>query len=140
MSQYSNTLRKKVLNEVQKADELGRYSRNESRLTRQQIADKFNISINTLKAWVRLIKASNEDTNLDLWKTKTRQLRGSKVLDLEKLEKYVKDNPDMYLEEIAKEFNSNDSTISYWILKMGFTRKKNKKFTRKLILKKDKSI
>ena len=49
MSQYSNTLRKKVLDKVQKADKMGRYSGDKNRPTRQQIADKFNIGICTLK-------------------------------------------------------------------------------------------
>ncbi len=136
MSQYSNTLRKKVLDEVQKADEMGRYSGNENRLTRQQIADKFNIGICTIKSWINLKKQSKIEENPSLWKTKKVKLRGSKVLDLEKLEKFVKENSDMYLAEIAQKFNSNDSTIGYWLRKMGFNRKKNRKRTKKLTLKK----
>jgi len=107
MSQYSNTLRKRVLEEIDK------------KVARNVVAKQFSIHINTINNWLRLRKEGENN-----WKTKTRQLRGSKIIDLEKLEKYVQENPDMYLEEIAKEFNSNDSTISYWILKMGFTRKK----------------
>lgn len=127
MSQYSNTLRKRVLEEV------------DQKVARELVANKFSIHINTINNWLRLRKKGLGQPTPDLnnWKTKARPDRGSKVLNLEKLKEFVLKYPDMYLEEIAKEFNSNDSTVSYWVLKMGLDRKKNKKFTRKEMKLKD---
>jgi transposase len=123
MSQYSNTLRKRVLEEIDK------------KVPKKLVSKQFSIHVNTINNWLKLRKKDENN-----WKTKPRGLRGSKILDLLKLEKFIQENPDMYLEEIAQKFNSNDSTISYWMLKMGFKRKKNRKFTKKLTLKKDKNI
>lgn len=117
MSQYSNTLRKRVLDEVDK------------KTPREKIAKMFGIHLNTVKNWIKLRKIGLASDKLDTWKTKPRPTKGPKYLNLETLRQYVKNNPDAYLEEIAEALGSNDSTISYWCIKLNLTRKKNRRFT-----------
>ena len=94
-----------------------------------------------LKIKINLKKQSKIQENPSLWKTKKVKLQGSKVLDLDKLTKFVQENPDKYYHEIAQNFGVSDEQIRKLVRdKLGYTSKKNRKFTKNLTQKKDKNI
>ena len=83
---------------------------------------QFNISSSTLYGWIKLKK----ETGDLLSRTRKRKF---KVLDPEKLDKYMKNpkNIDKYIREIAKDFGCGKETVRVALKKLGYTRKKTDK-------------
>lgn len=100
---YSMDLRERVVNAVR--DGGG---------TQEAVAKQFKVSLSTLKRWL------NRE-NLTAGKPGPRGPR----LDIEALKKAVQDKPDAYLDEYAQVLNTSSSTVSYNLLKLGISRKKN---------------
>ena len=66
--------------------------------------------------------------------------RSPHKLPLDDLEEYVKEHPDEFLREIASHFGCGKDAVARALKKLGFTRKKNKKFTKKGMNRKGKYI
>lgn len=83
--------------------------------TQAEMAERFQVSVSSLKRWLK-----RETLKPD--KPGPKQ---SRTIDSKHLEELVKNNPDAYLDEYAKMLDSNKSTVSYNLLKLGISRKKN---------------
>src|SRR5215510_12203976 len=94
---YSVDLRKKVI------EYLGAGN------TQREAAKTFKLSLNTVNKWHQMYqkKGSLEDEKRN---------RKFFKIDPEKLKKHVEENPEAYLEEIAKEFSCTPQAI-YFALK-----------------------
>ncbi|MFM5961089.1 MAG: IS630 transposase-related protein, partial [Dolichospermum sp.] len=90
------------------------------------ICKTFGISRPTLDSWLKIEKEG------DLFEVKKfRHGRLSRV-NLEELKKYIYENPDQYYHEIAKKFGIKKSQAHNLITKkLGYTSKKNRRFTMK---------
>jgi transposase len=88
--------------------------RNEGK-TRLEAAERFQVSISSVKRWLKLEHLAPKKPG----PTKSRTIQA------EQLKELVEQHPDAYLDEYAKMLNSNKSTVSYNLLKLGISRKKN---------------
>lgn len=109
---YSKDFRKRVLDYV------------EERHTRQQAADLFKISLNSVYRWQRLRRAKQSLA------AKVREPKARK-LDYEKLKAYVKATPEATLKEYAQTFRVSHVSIFAAFKKLGITRKKSRSSTGK---------
>lgn len=83
-------------------------------------SDLFKISVTTAYRWYKkyLLDGSYE----------AKKRGGSKrKIDLSKLEEFVTSNPNMTLTLASDKFGVSIYTISYWLNKLGFSYKKNRK-------------
>ena len=78
----------------------------------------FKISTSTLQGWKSKL---NETGNLE---TKKRSATWRKI-EPEKLMEYLKQHPDAYLKEIAKEFGCSDVAVLKALRRLKISRKKN---------------
>lgn len=88
--------------------------RNEGK-TQAEAAERFQVSVSSLKRWLK-----RETLVPD--KPGPKQ---SRTIDSQRLRELVECNPDAYLDEYAALLNSNKSTVSYNLHKLGISRKKN---------------
>lgn len=77
----------------------------------------FKVSVSAIGRWYRKYK---KDGHYAAKKRGGSQRR----IDLERLEDYVKSNPDMMLKDAAEEFKVSIFTISHWLKKLGYSYKK----------------
>ena len=85
--------------------------------TIEQTAKVFKISTTTVKKWTKKYDETGEIKDKPLNRT-------FKKIDPAKLERYVEQNPDAYLSEIAKVFSCSDVAIIKALRKLKITRKK----------------
>lgn len=109
---YSQDLRKRVLEYVEKTDDKIKASK------------LFKVGIATIYRWIAL-KA--ETGNVAPSKRKVYK----KKIDDEKLIAYMKLHPDHFLSEIAAHFKTSLQAIFYALQRLKITRKKKPRFTRK---------
>jgi len=86
--------------------------------SKRATAEVFKVSTSTLQMWKSQLK---ETGSLE---AKKRRETWRKIYP-EKLEDFVKQNPDAYLREIAKEFGCSDVAIFKALRRLKITRKKN---------------
>jgi len=119
MSRYSNDLRLKVITFFKQTN-----SDKKPIHSKFEICKTFGISRPTLDFWLKI-----EEKGKLLEVKKYHNGRISKV-NLEELKKYVDENPDQYYHEIAKNFGVSDELIRLLVRdKLGYTSKKNRRFT-----------
>jgi len=104
---YSLDLRKRVLNYLEKGN------------TQEEASIIFDISPKTVTNWVK----KNKENNLS---PKVRENKPRKI-DNDQLIKYIKNNSDAYLREIAKEFSVTIQAIFYACKRLRITLKKRHK-------------
>jgi transposase len=102
---YSNDLRQRVIEYLEAGNGYG----NASKL--------FRISISAIGRWYRKYKQEGNCLPKKRGGSKRR-------IDLENLEKYVKENKDMTLKQAAQKFGVSIFTISYWLKQLGYSYKK----------------
>ncbi len=85
--------------------------------TLEETKEVFKVSISTIRAWENQLR---EEGNLKAKKPN----RSFKKIDPEKLKAYVKEHPDAYQSEIAKEFNCTPEAIRKAFKRLKITRKK----------------
>lgn len=83
--------------------------------TQATAAERFQVSVSSVKRWLKL-------ETLEPAKPGPKK---SRRIEPERLKEVVENNPDAYLDEYAEMLNSNKSTVSYNLIKLGFSRKKN---------------
>jgi len=86
--------------------------------SKKETAAVFQIGTTTLQGWKSKL---NETGELAPKKRKTPW----KKIEPEKLKKYNEENPDAYLEEIAKVFGCTDTAIAKAFRRLKISRKKN---------------
>jgi transposase len=91
--------------------------------TLEETSRVFNVPISTIQNWTKLYEETGgfEDRIV---------IRSFKKIDPAKLERYIADNPDAYLREIAEVFSCGESAIRKALKKLGITRKKRRNATR----------
>ncbi len=121
---YSLDLRKRVIAAVR------------SKKNKTKICETFNICRQTLYSWIALEKSQGS------LKPQTGFQKGHShgISDLEKFRKFVDLHPDHTQEEMAEHFGVGRSTIGRNLKKIGYSRKKRAKLTRKEAKKNDKLI
>lgn len=83
--------------------------------TQKEAADRFQVSISSVKRWLKRESLIPDKAGpKQAWS-----------INLEDLKELVTNQPDNYLDEYAEKLNSNTSTISYNLKKLGISRKKN---------------
>lgn len=85
--------------------------------TQKETAELFGIGTTTIKEWKKQYKETRELT------IKPRR-RKPKKIEPEKQKSFIRENPDAYLSEIAKEFNCVTSAVHKALKKLKMTRKK----------------
>lgn len=90
--------------------------------TQAETARQFKLHPDTVGRWIKLKKTTGSLRAVPV-------PRSPHKLPLEPLEKYVKKHPDAFLREIAEHFNCGKDAVARALKKLGFKRKKNKKFT-----------
>ena len=85
---------------------------------KRKTAEVFKVSPTTLQKWKSQLK---ETGTLE---SKKRAETWRKI-DPEKLKKYIEDNPDAYLREIAAEFGCTVHSVEKALTRLKITRKKN---------------
>ena len=94
-------------------------AKKDTQYNKQQKVKVFKISASTLKKWAKKYDETRE--------IKDKQLnRTFKKIDPTKLEKYLAENPDAYLLEIAKIFHCSDVAVIKALRRLKITRKKDK--------------
>ena len=101
--------------------------------TQAEAARHFKLHPDTVGRWIKLKKTTGSLRAIPV-------PRSPHKLPLEPLEKYVKEHPDAFLREIAAHFNCGKDAVARALKKLGFTRKKNKKFTGKGMNRKGKYL
>jgi len=86
--------------------------------SKRKTAALFNISASTLQKWKSQLKKTG---TLEDEKRKTPWRK----INPEKLQEYIKRNPDAYLKEIAEEFNCSDVAVIKALRRLKISRKKN---------------
>lgn len=109
---YSLDLRERVVKYVEKGN------------SAELAATSFSIGIATIYRWLRLKKEAGSLEPL-------RRERAYQKIDLEQLKKYVAENPDHFLSEIAVKFGVTEQAIFYALKRLKITRKKRPRFTKK---------
>lgn len=88
--------------------------RNEEK-TQREAAERFQVSVSSVKRWLKLESLAPRKPG----PTKSRTIQADQLKEL------VEQHPDAYLDEYAEMLHSNKSTVSYNLLKLGISRKKN---------------
>ncbi len=83
--------------------------------TQAEAAERFQVSVSSLKRWLKRETLAPDKPGP----------KQSRTIDSERLRELVERNPDAYLDEYAEMLNSNKSTVSYNLRKLGISRKKN---------------
>ena len=83
----------------------------------KECAKVFALSIATIGRWYRRYKQEGH------CQARTRPGAQRKI-NVDVLESYVKENPDIKLRDVASKFGVSTWTIHYWLKKMGFSYKK----------------
>ena len=87
-----------------------------------EAARQFKLHPGTVSSWIKLKKTTGSLKPVPV-------PRSPHKLPLEALEKYVKEHSGAFLREIASHFGCGKDAVARALTKLGFTRKKNKKFT-----------
>jgi transposase len=123
---YSVDLRERVLAEFDKGV-----------LKRFQIADLFKIDLKTIYNWVRARKTRGTIEP----KTGYQKGHSHKITDTEKFKIFIKENPNLSLQELAKKWGGVcGSTIGDKLRAIGYTVKKNSGDIKSAVSKKELSI
>ena len=85
--------------------------------TLEQTHKVFKVAIITIRKWEKKLK---EEGTL----AKNPVKRPFKKIDPDRLKEYVKNHPDAYLREIAKDFNCTEGAIRKALKRLKITRKK----------------
>lgn len=85
--------------------------------TLEQTRDAFQIAISTIRGWEMRLAETGTLAPIVVKRT-------HKKIDPEKLKKYVQENPDAYLREMAEEFSCSDTAICKALRRLHITRKK----------------
>jgi transposase len=88
--------------------------RNEGK-TQQEVAERFQISVSSLKRWLRRENLAPDKPGPT----------DARTLDRQRLQEIVKSHPDRYLDEYAEMMGSKRSTIAYNLQVLKLSRKKN---------------
>lgn len=121
MNAYSLDLRKLVVAFVEEGH------------SQAEAARQFKLHPVTVSRWIKLKKTIGSLKVVAV-------PRSPHKLPLDALEEYVKEHPDAILKEIGKHFNCGKDAVARALKKLGFTRKKNKKFTKKGMNRKGKYL
>lgn len=85
------------------------------KMTQREAAERFQVSVSSVKRWLKRESLVPDKAGpKQAWS-----------INLETLKELVTKEPDNYLDEYAEILNSNTSTISYNLNKLGISRKKN---------------
>ena len=98
-----------------------------------EAARQFKLHPETVSKWIKL---KNTTGSLKVIPVP----RSPHKLPLDALEEYVKKHPDAFLREIAEHFGCGKDSVARALKKLGFKRKKNKKFTGKGMNRKGKYL
>jgi transposase len=91
------------------------FSVRQLKLTQQAAADRFQVSVSTVKVWLkRASLLPNKPGPKD-----------SHRLNRQQLQELIKQEPDAYLDELAEKLNSKRSTVAYNLSMLKISRKKN---------------
>jgi transposase len=107
---YSVDLRKKVIEYLSSG-----HSQREAR-------DVFHISLSAINKWHQQYKQTGKLED-------KKPSRSYKKLEPVKLEEYVRDHPDAYLQEIGEAFGCVESSVRKALRRLGITRKKRRSGT-----------
>lgn len=121
MNAYSLDLRKLVVAYVEEGH------------SQSEAARQFKLHPMTVSRWIRLKETTGSLKVLPV-------PRSPHKLALNALEEYVKEHPDAFLREIGEHFKCGKDAVARALKKLGFTRKKNKKFTEKGMNRKGKYL
>lgn len=121
MNAYSLDLRKLVVAFVEEGH------------TQAEAARQFKLYSGTVSRWIKLKRTTGSLKAVAV-------PRSPHKLPLDELEKYTKEHPDAFLREIASHFGCGKDAVARALKKLGFTRKKNKKFTKKGMSRKGKYL
>lgn len=126
MIAHSKDLRKRVIDTVnQKVLQLG------------EIAVLFQINVRTIYDWRKQFEKTG---NIEA-KTGFHKGHSHKITDLEKFKKFVEENPDLTLKEMAEKWGDiSPKTIDRTLKKIGFTFKKNNSDTKSVMKKKEMNL
>ena len=91
--------------------------------TQKETRDVFKVSTVTISTWEKKLR---EEGTLEK-KPLNRQPR---KLDSDRLKAYIEAHPDAYLREIAAEFGSCETAVTYALRRLKITRKKRRNITR----------
>jgi transposase len=86
--------------------------------SKRKTAEVFKVSASTLQEWKSQLKETGTLT------AKRRKETWRKI-EPAKLRKYIEENPDAYLREIAAEFNCTSRAVEKALARLKITRKKN---------------
>ena len=84
----------------------------------KKTSEEFDVGTTTIKEWKKLKKESGSLEKRPLNRT-------FKKIDPIELKKYIAENPDSFLKEIAKHFKCKPSSVFIALKRLGITRKKN---------------
>lgn len=90
--------------------------------TLEETHEVFRVSISAIRRWEKQWKEKGTLAPAPL-------VRGYKKINPEKLKKYVREHPDAYPKEIAKEFGCCETAIRKAFTRIGITRKKRRHIT-----------
>lgn len=124
MPGYSIDLRKRVIEKV-----------NDGKMQLKDISKLFKIDVKTIYRWRKKLK----DTGSLAAKTNFQKGHSHKITNLELFQKFVKENSDLTLKEMAKKWGDvSPQTIYRALKKINFTFKKNSFFIKNVTKKKEK--
>lgn len=118
MSCYSLDLRTKIIKYIEKGNSVNKTS------------ETFGIAVRTIFYW----KALHEKNEL---KPKNNSVRKPKKVNPETLKKYIKNNPEKTIQQIADHFNVCGQAVFYRIKKLNFTYKKKNSYIKKEMKKEE---
>ncbi|MBR1734512.1 MAG: transposase [Alphaproteobacteria bacterium] len=121
MNAYSLDLRKLVVAFVEEGH------------TQAEEARQFKLYPGTISRWIKLKRTTGSLKAVAV-------PRSPHKLPLDALEKYEKEHPDAFLREIGSHFSCGKDAVARALKKLGFTRKKTKKFTGKGMNRKGKYL
>ena len=101
--------------------------------TQAEAARQFKLHPVTVSRWIKLKKTTGSLKVVAV-------PRSPHKLPLDALEEYVKKHPDEFLREIASHFGCGKDAVARALKKLGFTRKKNKKYTERGMNRKGKYL
>ena len=117
---YSLDLRKKALKYLDKIGD------------RKKVAETFGITLRTLANWIRRMRENS-------LAPKPRRSSPS-LIDSQKLQSFIREHPDAYLREIAKEFGSTLQAVFYACKRLKISLKKRPRIMRNAMKKKEGSL
>ena len=115
---YSRDLREKVLDYLNKEAQAGNKYGSVSRASKI-----FSVARGSIYDWCK--KAKEGDLSYK------RPIKQSRKVDYEKVVEYTKQNPDLYLKEIAAKFHVSETTVGRILSRYKITIKKNSAVPRK---------